>query len=81
MALLPAVALHDYRKLRAWREAAGLTREQVCVALTDDQHKLSFSWLTALEQGHNVRQPSVQLLTRLAQFYGHSPGELMGAAA
>ena len=74
---LPAVILHDYRKLRAWREEAGLTREQVCTALTDDEHKLGFSWLVALELGANVRQPSVQLLTRLAQFYGHSPGELL----
>lgn len=64
--------LHDHVKLRAWREAAGLSREQVAV-----QTGLSCSWITALELGSNQHGPSLGVLRQLAGFYGHAPGELL----
>lgn len=67
--------LYDHAKLRAWRDEAGLTREQVCVGVGD----LSAYHLGQLEGGSRV--PSLQLLTRLAEFYGHPPGELLPGIA
>ncbi len=60
----------DYPKLRSWREAAGLTREQACPGLG-----VTLSYLTALELG--LRVPRVAVIIRLAEFYGHDPGELL----
>jgi transcriptional regulator with XRE-family HTH domain len=62
--------LYDYAKLRAWRDEAGLRREQVAVDLS-----ISARWLEALEVGRKT--PSVQMLSRLAAYYGHQAGELM----
>ena len=64
--------LYDHLKLRAWREAAGLSREEACVRIG-----CSCSWLTALELGVARRMPSLAMLTRLAEVYGHEPGELL----
>jgi transcriptional regulator with XRE-family HTH domain len=62
--------LYDYAKLRAWRDEAGLRRERVAVDLD-----MSARWLEQLELGRKT--PSVQLLTRLAAYYGHQAGELL----
>jgi transcriptional regulator with XRE-family HTH domain len=81
---LSAPPLHDAAKLRAWREDAGLSKEQVCAAFHTQGYSLSYPWLSALEHATNARQPSVRLLAALAEFYGHQPAELMlpvGAAA
>lgn len=73
----PPARLYDPVKLRAWREQAHLSREQVCTQLG-----ISYPWLAALEQGPSGdRQPSLQLLTQLAQLYGHQPGELLEVPA
>jgi transcriptional regulator with XRE-family HTH domain len=68
--------LFDHKKLRAWRDEAGLTIPQVCVATG-----LSHSWIYGLEQGYPYRRPSLDTLTILATFYGHQPGELLMAEA
>jgi transcriptional regulator with XRE-family HTH domain len=62
----------DGAKLRAWREAEGLTRPEVCVAAG-----LSHTWLVALELG--TKTPSLALLARLAAVFGRDPGELLTA--
>jgi transcriptional regulator with XRE-family HTH domain len=67
----PTGRLYDHAKLLAWRVEADLTREQVCVEVG-----VSFPWLSALERGEG-RAPSLAVLTRLARFYGHEPGELL----
>lgn len=64
--------LFDHRLLRAWREECGYTREQVCVTLG-----IGYPWLTQLEGGGQGRIPSLQLLTRLAELYGHQASELL----
>jgi transcriptional regulator with XRE-family HTH domain len=66
----PGRQLHDAVKLRTWREARDLSREQVCADL-----KISFNWLRALEMGTVV--PSIHTLVQLAEYYGHDPGELL----
>ncbi len=60
----------DYPKARSWREAAGLTREQACPGIG-----MSLSYLTAIELG--LRVPRIPTIIRLAEFYGHDPGELL----
>ena len=60
----------DYPKARSWREDRGLTREQAYPGLG-----MSLSYLTALELG--LRVPSVAVIIRIAEFYGHDPGELL----
>jgi transcriptional regulator with XRE-family HTH domain len=67
--------LYDHAKLRQWRDDAGLSREQVWLEVG-----VSVAWLAELEHGRTARAPSLGLLVRLAQFYGHQPGELLGAA-
>ena len=67
----PPGRLYDHTKLTAWRVEADLTREQVCVAV-----HVSHAWLSALETGQ-AAAPSLAVLTRLARFYGHEPGELL----
>lgn len=61
---------YDFTLLRQWREQAGLTATKVAADLD-----ISYSWLDQLERGRRVG--SVQLLTRLANHYGHQAGELM----
>lgn len=56
--------------LRQWREARGLTLEQVGSAIGSDKTQIS-----KLEKGD--RKLSVQWLERLASFYGVSPGDLL----
>jgi transcriptional regulator with XRE-family HTH domain len=63
----------DHAKLRAWREAAGLTREQVAVCAG-----IGYPLLCAIEYGN--RRPRRDMLTRLAMLYGHDPAELLAAA-
>lgn len=67
-------ALYDHVKLRAWRQASGLTR-------TDAAHAvgMSYPWLTDVEAGRNPN-PSLELLARLAELYGHKLGELIPGA-
>ena len=62
----------DHAKLRAWREEAGLRRERVAADL-----EISYPWLVILEHGTGDRTPSLDILTRLAHYYGHEPGELL----
>ena len=64
--------LYDHVKLREWREAKGWSREYACV-----QIPCSCSWLNALELGVTRRMPSLTMITRLAEVYGHEPGELL----
>ncbi len=66
--------LFDYDTLRAWREEAGLTREQVWLGT-----ECSVAWLRDLEAGRAV--PSLDMLARLARFYGRDPRELLSGAA
>lgn len=66
---VPARAGFNHPKLTEWREASGETREQACARLG-----VSYPYLTALELGG--RMPSVAMVIRLAEGYGHHPGEL-----
>lgn len=68
--------LYDNAKLRAWRIEAGLSREEVWAAVG-----VSVMWLAELEQGRTGHAPSLELLVRLARFYGHEPGELLRVAS
>ena len=63
----------DHVRLRAWREAAGLTREQVAVSAG-----ISYPLLCAIELGN--RRPRLAMLHRLATLYGHDPAELLAGA-
>jgi transcriptional regulator with XRE-family HTH domain len=67
--------LYDHRKLRQWRDDAGLSREQVWAGTG-----CSVSWLTQLELGRTDSTPSLDMLVKLARFYGREPGELLAAA-
>lgn len=68
---MPAdTSLIDHAKLRAWR--GDVTREVVCAAVG-----LSANYLQRLESGE--RTPTLVVLTRLARYYGHDPGELLPA--
>ena len=60
----------DSARLRAWREEAGLTKEEVCFR----NAPLSYPYLSNLEDGRQT--PSVNLVYRLATFYGRNPAEL-----
>ncbi len=64
--------LYDHRKLRAWRDEAGVSRERVAADL-----ELSAAWLQNLELGGPRGGPSLDTLVRLARYYGHEPGELL----
>jgi transcriptional regulator with XRE-family HTH domain len=64
-------SLLDHAKLRAWRDQADRTREQVCV-----DTGLSFNYLQRLENGQ-ARHPTLAVIGRLAAYYGHDPGELL----
>lgn len=68
--------LYDNAKLRTWRAEAELTREQVCALVG-----ISAAWLAELENGTTKAAPSLDLLVRLARFYGREPGELLQVAA
>jgi transcriptional regulator with XRE-family HTH domain len=70
---MPA-ALYDHEKLRAWRDQAKLTRTEASHAAG-----IAYPTLADLEAGR-ARQPSLEVLTRLAELYGHAPGELLPAA-
>jgi transcriptional regulator with XRE-family HTH domain len=65
-----ARSLIDHEKLRAWR--GDVTREVVCAAVG-----LSANYLQRMESGE--RNPTLVVLTRLARYYGHEPGELLRA--
>jgi len=60
----------DHAKLRAWREEAGLRREEVCFRAAP----LSYPYLSNIEDGRQT--PSVELAYRLAELYGKDPAEL-----
>jgi transcriptional regulator with XRE-family HTH domain len=64
--------LYDHDKLRAWRAESGKSRERVCADL-----EFSAAWLAALETGQHRARPSVEMIVRLARYYGHQPGELL----
>lgn len=71
---MPAAALYDHEKLRAWRAESGLTRTEASHAAG-----IAYPTLAQLESGrHN---PSLEMLTRLAELYGHAPAELLPGAA
>jgi hypothetical protein len=63
----------DHAKLRAWREAAGLTREQVSACAG-----IGYPLLCAIELGN--RRPRLAMLTRLAMLYGRDPADLLTSA-
>ena len=65
---------YDHRKLRRWREEAGLTRTEA-----SSQVGMSYPWLADLEAGR-ARNPSFDVLARLAALYGHQAGELQPGA-
>ncbi|HEX4399643.1 MAG TPA: helix-turn-helix transcriptional regulator [Trebonia sp.] len=65
--------LFNYLMLRQWRYDAALTREQVWAGTG-----CSVAWLRDLEAGRAI--PSLDMLGRLARFYGHEPGELLAGA-
>ena len=64
--------LYDFTKLRAWRTDQHLRRERVCADLG-----ISTGWLARLELGGDGRAPSLDLLNRLAAYYGHALHELI----
>ena len=66
----------DHAKLRAWRDESGKRRERVAADLG-----ISYPWLTILESGAGDRGPSLDVLIRLARYYGHEPGELLPTGA
>jgi transcriptional regulator with XRE-family HTH domain len=68
-------ALYDHEKLRAWRVASGLSLTAASAAVG-----MSYPWLANLESGR-ARNPTVEVLTRLAVLYGHAPAELLPGAA
>ena len=68
--------LYDHRKLRQWRADARLSREEVW-----SEVGVSVAWLAELEHGRTASAPSLDLLVRLARFYGHEPGELLQVEA
>ena len=70
-----AAGLYNHELLRTWRDQAGITRERVGVDLG-----IGASWLGILENGGRGRVPSLELLVRLARYYGHEPGELLTAS-
>ena len=72
----PDGRLYDHALLRDWRRQAKLSREEVWAGTG-----CSVTWLRDLEQGRAGRAPSLDLLVRLAQFYGHDPAELLRIAA
>jgi len=57
-------------KLREWRAATGKRREEVAVDLG-----ISSIWVKQVENAE--RMPSLQLLTRMAEYYGHTLHELL----
>jgi len=67
--------LYDHVKLRTWRETSGLSLTAASAALG-----MSYPWLAGLESGR-ARNPTVEVLTRLAELYGHQPAELLPGAA
>jgi transcriptional regulator with XRE-family HTH domain len=67
--------LYDHAKLRAWREEAGLTVTKAAAQLD-----ISYSWLAKLETG-NAIPPRLDVLDRLARFYGHGLAELLDQPA
>lgn len=71
---MPA-ALYDHEKLRAWRDASGLTRTQASHAVG-----IAYPTLAELESGR-ARNPTLEMLTKLAELYGRSPAELLPGAA
>jgi transcriptional regulator with XRE-family HTH domain len=54
----------------ALRRERGLTQEQVC-----EQAKLDRSYLWGIEKG--LRNPSIEVIARLADVYGVQPYELL----
>jgi transcriptional regulator with XRE-family HTH domain len=68
-------ALYDHVKLRAWRDDARLTR-------TEASHRagIAYPTLADLEAGR-YRNPSLDMLTRLAEVYGRPLAELLPGAA
>ena len=62
--------LFDCATLKSWREAAGLSREQVSADMKARGTPVSFSWLVHLEQGTGADNPSLSLLAALADYYG-----------
>ena len=71
---MPA-ALYDHEKLRAWRADSGLTRTEASHAAG-----IAYPTLADLEAGRS-RNPSLELLTRLAALYGHALAEMLPGAA
>jgi transcriptional regulator with XRE-family HTH domain len=72
----PSVPLYDHRKLRAWRETAGLSPTQAAARIG-----VSYPWLIRMEAGGLGKQPSLAMLYRLAAAYGHHAAELLGGGA
>lgn len=56
--------------LRAWRLSSGMRPEEVCY-----RAGISFPYLRQLEDG-TARNPSTDVLTRLAAVYGRPVGDL-----
>ena len=54
----------------ALRRERGLTQERVC-----EQAKLDRSYLWGIEKG--IRNPSIEVIARLAEVYGVEPYELL----
>lgn len=61
----------DYRRLRAWRLAEGLSAETVCA-----RAGISFAYLAALESGR-ANNPSFAVLLRILAVYGRGPADLL----
>ena len=70
-----SAALYDHEKLRAWRDEAGLTRTEASHAVG-----IAYPTLADLEAGR-ARNPTLEMLTKLAGLYGHPLAEMLPGAA
>ena len=69
-----SAALYDHEKLRAWRAESGLTRTEASYAAG-----IAYPTLADLEAGRYTN-PTVEMLTRLAEVYGRPVGALLPGA-
>ena len=73
---MPTTIAINHDLLRSWRVTAGLSRERVAADVGTGA-----SWLAIIESGTPGRVPSLDLIIRLARYFGHEPGELLNAPA
>lgn len=73
---MPTTIAINHDLLRSWRIERGLSRERVAADVGTGAN-----WLQIIESGTPGRVPSLDLVIRLARYFGHEPGELLMPAA